>query len=119
MNECVVFRQFESKLASVLENRTVRVPAKKEKDYAEGNYNPFFSLVDRDGKLLCVSTVAQKKPKKDTSGKEVGGDIEIVRFRDKEQGLVTDKKHPQSWESITKTVYDYFYTGKELLPSQI
>lgn len=91
------FQDLQSKIAEAIENRTIITTPKKTGEYERGIYKPFFSLIVRKGELLCVWCGNIKKP--DKEGK--GGDIEIDRFRNIEEGFDTDYKSPRGWDAIT------------------
>lgn len=96
------FQELMNKIGAAIEKRTISLPLKKAKDYEEGKYKPFFSLIDRDGELLCMWCGNRQRP----NHKGEGGDIEIVRF--KETGFATSMDDPKNWDSVTLKVMHHF-----------
>lgn len=95
------FQRLTQRIAEAIEKRTIITTPKKTGDYEKGIYNPFFSLIIRDGELLCIWCGNIKKPNKKT---DKDGDIEIGRFRNIEQGFDTDPKSERSWDVVTLKV---------------
>lgn len=81
------------KIAEVIKNRTIVTTPKKTREYEAGVYSPMFSLINRDGELLCIWCSNRKE-----------GDIEIARFRDIDKGFDVDSKSPRSWDAVTLKV---------------
>lgn len=49
------FQDLMQNISEAIANRTItHLPLKKMELYKEGLYNPFFSLVIRDGKVCCI-----------------------------------------------------------------
>ena len=80
------------KIAKAIENKTIITTAKKTKLYELGLYNPFFSLIERDGELICIWCSNVKN-----------GEKEIIRLQLK-GGLPTSKDNPKGWDAITLEV---------------
>ena len=102
------FQELIPKVEKAIKEFTISLPTKKIDAYEGGEYKPFFSLVDRGGKLLCMWCGNRRKP--DKNGK--GGDVEICRIRQPELGLPTDVDDPKGWDKITLKVLRHFNTKK-------
>ncbi len=51
------FQELMDEIASAMENRTIEAPEKKMANYVKngnGDYNPLFSFVWRNGKIACI-----------------------------------------------------------------
>lgn len=83
------FQELMDKIAKAIENRIIITTAKKTKLYEQGLYNPFFSLIERDGELVCIWCSNIKDEEK-----------EIIRLQVKD-GLPTSKDDPKSWDAVT------------------
>lgn len=94
------FQELQNKIAEVIKNRTIVTTTKKTREYEKGIYHPFFSLINRNGELLCIWCSNIIRP--DEKGN--GGDKEIARFRNIEQGFDTDMNSPRSWDAVALKV---------------
>lgn len=99
-----IFPNLMQKVSRAIDNRTIKLSPKKATKFEAGMYNPFFSLLDRDGELLCMFCGNRRKP----NAKGEGGDIEILRIRKPEDGLSTDIKDPAGWNKVTGQIYRYY-----------
>lgn len=88
------YEELMLRIERAVKNRTISfLPPKKAMAYEKGEYHPMFSLINRNGELLCMWCSNRKE-----------GDIEICRFGRIEEGFDTDPDSPRSWEVVTLKV---------------
>ena len=91
------FVKLMGKVAKAIESRQISLPPQKAKLYEAGAYNPQFSLIDREGELICIWCSNIKD-----------GDKEIVRIGNVAKGLKSDMNDPAGWDKVTTKVMNYY-----------
>lgn len=95
------FEKLMNKIAKIIEAPAITgMSPEQTKRYETGEYKPYFSLVVRDGELLCVNTIGRRSQA--TANHEA--DREIIRIRDIASGFYTDADNPRSWTQVTLLV---------------
>ena len=87
------YQRLMDKIALAIKNRTIITTPQKTKLYEQGLYNPFFSLIERDGELICVWCSNVKLKDRELSGR--------LQLRN---GLPTSKDDPKGWDAVTLKV---------------
>jgi len=87
------YQELMERIAKAIENRTIITTATKTKLYEQGAYKPFFSLIERDGELICVWCSNVK-----------AGDKKLSDRLQLKIGLPTSKDDPKGWDAVTLKV---------------
>ena len=119
-----LFQEWQRKIADAIASRTISIGPKKAQEYEAGHYHPFFSLVDRQGELVCIWCRNIKKQKGGYYRSGVDGracysgpdrlpsdDVEIIRLSgaDVTKGLGTKADSSiKHWDSVTRLVMEHF-----------
>ena len=95
----IEFQELLIKVAKVVENRTVvfgnsTTHQKLAQRYDDGEYNPFFSIVLRDGELRCIWCQNRQKHRNDKG--ELIPEPELARFKPRPEGFGNEE-----WDALT------------------
>lgn len=105
----ISFRNLLIKIGEVIEARTISHPkVEKMEDYANGDYNPKFDIVLRDGELLCIWCGNVKKP---VGEKQIGGDLVIDRWT---ENRLRNGLEPDEWDSLGLRIKRTLWPKKEV-----
>lgn len=109
MNEAEIFPELKVKISKAINNRSIATSVEKMKRYENGQYNPSFSLVMREGQLMCVWCGNRTKKKEqfmdgNVSRTRVVVEAEAYRLTNKN---CKDGFTPSEWDVVGLNVLNY------------